>query len=372
MLVITISWLSIIIIKMLLTLRVIAKKPPVDTQERSKNVTLLQPILSGDPNLAAMLEANVCQLQQAGFIWLIDDDDRVAQEVVSCIKCRYPDRDIRVKTFPVAPEGVNPKVFKLEQAWREVQSDVVLVLDDDAQLSADALAQLLSEVKDGVLVTALPYYANEKSFFSVLLAQFVNDNSAQTYLPLLPYMPPLTINGMCYALTKNTLVEVTGFIPIQRHLTDDLALASLLEQHQVTLIQSTALVKVRTAVPSSKKYIQQMHRWFLFATLLLKEKSLKINVLIFILQGLHPLLLWMLLVLGFSHPWVLCSCLIIRQLTLRKVQQALTTESKLHPIVSLISELLQPIHLLHALIVRTIVWRTRRYRVFSNKKFISQ
>lgn len=64
-----------------------------------------------------------------------------------------------------------------------------------------------------------------------------------------------------------------GFAAILHDLADDLALATLLRQHHIRLIQSTAPVRVQTSLSSGKKYIQQMHRWFLFATLLLREKQ---------------------------------------------------------------------------------------------------
>lgn len=372
MLTLAACWLGILLLKMGLTLRVIRQERQREHQPLSRRVTILQPILSGDPTLGMTLQANVSALMQADFCWLIDDDDALARATVEGIKQRFPQRKITVKSCSAADEGVNPKAFKLEQAWREAENEIILVLDDDATLTADALAQLISEVTDNNLVTGLPYYAANKAGYSALLAQFVNDSSALTYLPLLPYLPPLTINGMCYALTRQTLAKVGGFAPIQHQLTDDLALASLMNQHRIELVQTTALVKIQTDLASGKKYWQQMHRWFLFATLLLREKSLKVNVLIFLLQGLHPLLLWGLLFMALSHPLLVLGCLVIRHLALRKVQRTLTANIPSRLLLSLLSELLQPVHLLHAALNRTIVWRTRRYRVYSNKNFISR
>jgi len=369
---ILVAWLGILLLKVVLTLRVIRQEKQHKAQPLLYRVTILQPILSGDPTLGATLKANVIALEQADFVWLIDDDDVVAKVTVNQIKQQFAQRNIIIISCPAAPQGVNPKAFKLERAWPEVSNDIILVLDDDAILSSEAFTQLVSEVGTDNLVTALPYYAASRERYSALLAQFVNDSSALTYLPLLPYLPPLTINGMCYALTRETLAKVEGFAHIQRHLTDDLALASLLDKHQIRLVQSIALVKIHTDLASGKKYWQQMHRWFLFATLLLREKSLKINVLIFLLQGLHPLLLWGVLLMAVSHPLVVLACLMVRHFALRKVQKALTADIQSRPLLSLISELLQPLHLLHAVCNRTIVWRTRRYRVFSNNNFISR
>lgn len=174
-----------------------------------------------------------------------------------------------------------------------------------------------------------------------------------------------------------------GFAAILHDLADDLALATLLRQHHIRLIQSTAPVRVQTSLSSGKKYIQQMHRWFLFATLLLREKTVLIKLIIFLLQGLHPLLMWaMLLTVGWEwvtaahgitgiNLGIIAACLLIRHAALRHVQQAIAPDIRSNPIFSLLSELMQPLHLLHALCNRTIYWRTRRYRVLSNKKFNS-
>ncbi len=48
--------------------------------------------------------------------------------------------------------------------------------------------------------TGLPCYLDSGNFASSLLAQFVDNNSAMTYLSTLAFMAPLTINGMCYAM----------------------------------------------------------------------------------------------------------------------------------------------------------------------------
>ncbi|ABS46246.1 MULTISPECIES: glycosyltransferase [Yersinia pseudotuberculosis complex] len=376
-------WLGILLFKLIFTLRMMKRGKQAGCGVPQATATILQPVLSGDPQLATVLEANVVALKQARFFWLIDDDDTVAREIAISIQSRYPDREIKASYFPPAPEGVNPKVFKLEQAWREVESDILLVLDDDAFLSAESFGTLLNQIEEGALVTALPYYCADSNGYSRLLAQFVNDNSGFTYLPLLPFSPPLTINGMCYAISVNTLAQVGGFAAILHDLADDLALATLLRQHHIRLIQSTAPVRVQTSLSSGKKYIQQMHRWFLFATLLLREKTVLIKLIIFLLQGLHPLLMWaMLLTVGWEwvtaahgitgiNLGIIAACLLIRHAALRHVQQAIAPDIRSNPIFSLLSELMQPLHLLHALCNRTIYWRTRRYRVLSNKKFNS-
>ena len=364
-------YLMILLLKAGLALRVL--RQPQRDNPLKQSVTIVQPILSGDPALSAVLESNVSSLSGAAFCWLVDEDDGEAQQICRDLRQRYPAVAIDIQLYPQAAEGINPKLFKLEQAWRSVSTEVCLVLDDDSQLAGQDFHDLVASCQPGKIVTGLPHYRAAHDLPSRLLAQFVNDNALMTYLPLLPFSPPLTLNGMCYALHKETLARLGGFAPILHHLTDDLALADLARRHQVAIVQHTATVRVQTSLRDLRHYAQQMHRWNLFATLLLREKSAGIKLIIFLLQGLHPLLLWGILIGMLSgSPAALISgtaCLLVRQGTLCWL---LRGRGGSHPFLSLLSELLQPLHLLHALCRRSIRWRSRRYRVFSNDRFISR
>ncbi len=367
-------WLLILLFKAstaLRLLRVAGREPARDLA----SVTVVQPILSGDPALESVLASNLQSLTGASFLWLIDEDDTQAARVTQRLQRQHPDSSIRIYAYPQAPEGVNPKLFKMEQGRALVNTSAIMVLDDDATLDAASLQEMLNGLDDNSLVTALPWYRAANNAPSRLLAQFVNDNSAMTYLPLLPYAPPLTLNGMCYVLKAETLERVGGFAPIMRHLTDDLALATMLTHSGVRIVQSTATVSVQTSVPDVRRYARQMHRWFLFATLLMREKSARVNVAIFVLQGLHPLLLWAMCIMAFCGSMadigIVAAVLLVRQATLRRVQRAVSADIPAHPVLSVLSELMQPLHLLNALVNRTIYWRSRRYRIFSNDRFTS-
>ncbi|WP_341517264.1 glycosyltransferase [Citrobacter gillenii] len=375
MMTIALLWLTILLFKCVFA-RKILRAPRPESFIGSHDVTVLQPILSGDPALSSVLETNLQQLPDAHFLWLIDDDDDEGARVSRQLQQRYPQCDIRLLRYAPAPQGLNPKLFKLEQARSQVQTSCLMVLDDDTSLDASSLQHMLSELNAHTLVTALPWYRPAHNIPSRLLAQFVNDNSALTYLPLLPFTRPLTLNGMCYVIYRDTLAQVGGFTPILHHLTDDLALATLLTRQGIEIVQSTATVQVQTSVPDLRRYARQMHRWFLFATLLMREKTVSVNLAIFLLQGLHPLLLWSMLILalsgGAADAVILTGVVIIRYFALRCVQHGLSELIPAHPMLSLLSELLQPVHLLHAMLNRTIYWRSRRYRIFSNDRFISR
>ncbi|WP_313610902.1 glycosyltransferase [Atlantibacter hermannii] len=373
MLIITTIWLAILLFKVFLA-RISLDAPRQDLQRDLSCVTVMQPILSGDPALETVLDATLQNLPEATFLWLIDVDDAEAARVTQRLQARYRHQQIHICLCPDAPEGVNPKLCKLEQGRKQVKTPLVLVLDDDAVLTASSLNMMIEALEGDSLVTALPWYRTASNMPSRLLAQFVNDNSALTYLPLLPFARPLTINGMCYLLPLRVLESVGGFTPVLRHLTDDLALATLLTRAGVNIVQSVAPVCVQTSVPTVSRYFRQMHRWFLFATLLMREKSVGTNIMILLLQGIHPLLLWAMVILAFGSVMngvVLVVALCIRHVALGQIQRRVSVMISARPVMSVLSELLQPVHLVHALVNRTIYWRSRRYRIFSNDHFRS-
>ena len=337
-----------------------------------QQVGILQPILGGDPLLAEVLADNLAALPEAQFFWLLDENDALGRATAQALVAAHPHCYIRCSLHAAAPAGTNPKTFKLAAVLPDISTGVCLVLDDDARLSAAALARMVGDLERADLVTALPCYRDDGAPGARLMAQFVNNNAALTYLALLALMPPLSINGMCYALRTARLRSLGGFAPLLCQLADDLAMARALRAQGASLYQSTACVEVQTHTPSLARYAAQMHRWFLFATLLLRSERPALQGLIGLLHGLPALLLWGLLVAAVAAPgglglvlWVLLA----RSALLCGLQWRLTGRIRHRPLVSVLAELLQPLHLLHAMRVRRIRWRTRLYAVRANGDF---
>lgn len=337
-------------------------------------VAIAQPILSGDPRLAAVLEANVRELPAARFLWLVDTDDPEAQAVCRDLAGRHPEAKIEVLVSPPPPDRINPKLWKLERARPLVREAVFLVLDDDTRMPAATLAALLDALSTHPLATSLPGYLDDGRRPSRLLAQFVNNNAALTFLPLLPVLPPLTINGMAYALRTDFLDSLGGFAPLLQSLTDDLAVAERVLAAGGRIYQSARPHWVETTVRDGRHYLQLMHRWFLFALLLIRKQRIGIAALVSALGTLPPLLLGALLLAVAASPsgpaaGLLVLTFALRSLGLATLQRAVYGRRLHAPLSSLLSELTQPFHLLHAVAWRRIVWRTRRYRVYDDRHF---
>ena len=342
-------------------------------------VSIGQAILGGDPRLSEVLEWNLHELPEAQFLWLLDDDDAVGQAVCRELAARHPQLRIEILSSPEPPAGQNPKVYKLARARPAMREPLLLVLDDDTRMPAATLAALLAALDPGpspkiVVATSLPGYLDDGRWPSRLLAQFVDNNAALTYLPLLPFLEPLTLNGMAYAMRVDDLDRLGGFAPLLGYLTDDLAVAEAALAAGGRIEQIARPHWVETTVRDGRHYLQLMHRWYVFALLLLRKQRWGTALAISLLNGLPAALLLALVTRTVASPstvscTVLLTVLILRGLDLVWLQRAVYGRSLHAPLTSLLSELAQPFHLAHALLWRRIVWRKRRYRVRNDHDF---
>ncbi|MEV5003521.1 glycosyltransferase [Nocardioides sp. LML1-1-1.1] len=351
--------------KAAVTLRNAAQAPPATEPGDIGKVVVVQPILSGDPGLEDALRDNLLSLDGARFCWLVDEDDAEAQRVVARIG---PVERLEVRLCPPAPEGVNPKLAKLQPALDAAAGDeVLLVLDDDTRLPRASLGALLGGLERATLATGLPAYLPGSNVWARLVEQFVDNNAAMTYLTL----APVTINGMTWAMRVADLRAIGGFTPLMRHLTDDLAVAGAVLASGGTICQTASPQWLTTTIDGPGHYTRLMHRWMLFANLLLRRQPARTVAAISLLHGVHPNLLALVLAGSVRERRLLPLVAVLggRALLLRHVQRRIYGRPLHRPGVSLASELVQPLHLGHGAVQRTIQWRTRTYRVRADDDF---
>jgi ceramide glucosyltransferase len=351
-----------------------AARYPVPSESDGEGVAILQAILSGDPLLAARLQANLDTLPRAHFHWLIDDDDPEAHRITRAILEGTTAR-VTVVSSPPPPSGINPKMWKLDRVLARVSEETLIVLDDDTLLPRLSLGALVAGLSRATVTTGLPRYADDGRFASRLLAQFVNQNAAVTYLMLPNFRAPITLNGMTWAMRRAELEKLGGFGSILRCLTDDLAIARIVSEAGGTIEQTPYLQHLATSLDGVGHYFRLLHRWFLFVSLLLARQPLGVIAFITLFLGTPPALLWGLVVLAFvAHAplaiGALAVALAVRWLWTGWLDVRIARSSFFgRPVLALVSELLQPIHLVHAALSRRIVWRKRRYRVLSDEDF---
>lgn len=231
-------------------------------------VSLIQPILSGDPTLAACLEHNLrfSSNYACEYIWLVDDDDAMGQTICRDLVARYPAQAVQLIVLPPPGERENPKMIKLIVGMQCARGDLLCVLDDDTQLPDGGLERCLPFLdQPGVgLVFGLPYYTSFGTFWSRLVAYFVNSHSLLTYIPYTALSEPITINGMFYALHRTTFDLIGGFDGLEQTLADDFAVAQRVRSHGFRLVQTPVCHGISTTVSGPRQYLSLIQRWFIF------------------------------------------------------------------------------------------------------------
>jgi ceramide glucosyltransferase len=242
---------------------------PLPTPTRAvRLVSLLQPILSGDPTLPACLERTLRMRSRypVEYLWLVDEDDAEALRLCQSLAARSPARAVRVLPLPPPDARQNPKLVKLIAGAAAARGDVLCVLDDDTMLPDDGLEQCLPSLDaPGVgLAFGLPYYVNFSNVWSRLVSYFVNSQSLLTYIPYTAIADPFTINGMFYAVRREVLDTVGGFAGLEATLADDFAVARRFRAHGYRLAQTPLRHGISTQVTGPRHYLSLIQRWFIF------------------------------------------------------------------------------------------------------------
>ncbi|MBK7876929.1 MAG: glycosyltransferase [Planctomycetes bacterium] len=231
-------------------------------------ISILQPVVSGDPHLESVLERTLTARSRHArqVLWLADEDDTIARELCARVAARHPEVETRIVVLGPPPERASPKMFKLISAAPLADGDVLCVLDDDTALGDDAFDEVLPRLEEpGVgLVFGLPYYTSFENAWSSLVACFVNRNALPTYVPYTFLIEPFTINGMFYVLKRATYERMGGFHGLEAFATDDFAVARHVREHGFRLAQSALRHPIRTHVTDWRQYARLLQRWFVF------------------------------------------------------------------------------------------------------------
>ena len=261
-------YLAILLVKFQFSLRSIGREAIGDAPFAADQITIVQPILGGDPRLTDVLRETLRNTPAATrFLWLVDNDDAPGRGAVESL-CRKHAGRIEIVCCDRAPENVNPKAHKLAKAWPKIDTPYAAVLDDDTTISERNLRVALAALRQCDLYTGLPCYLSMATRWDSLLTHFVNNNSIMTYLALLPLVGPLSINGMFYVMRTETMRSLGGFSSIQERLCDDYALARLLLESGRRIHQGIVPQYLCTSVSGLRHYAEIMHRWFVFAAAL--------------------------------------------------------------------------------------------------------
>lgn len=344
--------------------------PDKPLKDKPESISILQPILSGDPHLEQSLQHNLALADawKVEFLWLIDDDDREAEQVCQRLRARHPQVTIRIIALARGAVDESPKMLKLQHGLSLATGEVICVLDDDTQLPQEDFGLCLVPLKDpGVgLAFGLPYYVAFRTWPSSFVSCFVNANSLLTYVPYTYLTDPFTINGMFYVTKRERLQEVGDFDGLEKILADDFAVAKRFRQHGLRLVQTPLRHSIYTHVDSWRGYFRLLRRWFVFPreTIMrdLKFAELSVAYALAMVPTLIPLLLLVLALVGQSIvAWGALTLVIVTNLVVcvglnRRYLYGATPVSRygLFPLI----QLLIPLQLLIAVIMpQKISWR---------------
>ncbi len=329
------------------------------------DITVLQPILGGDPALAQCLEHTLREASRARVIWLLDDDDPPGQQAARQALAASGRDDVILLFTPPPPADRNPKIFKLIQGLDQVKTPFVAILDDDTMVPAGTLGRAAALAEPGALVTGLPAYRASGTLWSRLVSGFVNAHSILTYLPAARLGLTRTINGMFSLMRTDDLHARGGFVAIADEITDDYALARLFLSRSGRVIQTCLGLTIVTTVDGPGHYVALMRRWLVFAQLYVRENLSPGLIAVVLLPGLLPLPL-LLTGLAAGAGWTAAALAVLtgKALLVRWLARRLG-----HPpgpfsdlIFEVAAELLLPLHVLAALLNRRhIRWRKRRF-----------
>ncbi len=336
--------------------------PPVAAE-----VTVLIPILSGDPRLEGCLRQNLTNAPDARFLLLIDDDDPEAQSIAA----RLSAPNAVAVSYPPPMAGENPKVAKLARALPRVETPLFAVLDDDTVLSAGALDRAAGWLTTGDLVTGLPAYVAEGNLWTRAVAAFVNASVLPTYPVGAALGEQRTLNGMFYLGRTRDLRALGGFDAIRGQLTDDYAMARLYLDAGRRLVQAPVVHPVQTTVTGPGHWLSILRRWMIFAHRYLRENPSAFTLGLIGGTTLAPLvlLLWSLalspLAVALALALPLAKALILRGMRARLMGQCGPQHGPWSQVpLEALADLLVPLHALSALVMPgRFRWRRRRMRM---------
>lgn len=351
-------------------IRTFFSQPIPKPQSAPKLISILQPILSGDPTLSQSLEENLISATSYAreFIWLIDSDDILGLEICRLLVDRYSQEHIQLITLPPPNPNQNPKIIKLIRGVQSANGDIICVLDDDTSLSDfsfETCLPFLDQPNVG-LVFGLPYYCTFQNIWSQLVSCFVNSHSLATYIPYLAFSKPLTINGMFYCLRRTVLDRIGGFEGLENILADDFAVSQRIRDHNLFACQAPLLHGIRTTVTNSRHYFTLIQRWFIFPReSIMRRLTIGEQSLVYGIALVPMFFIWLFIINFFLVPSPLSFTLCVLYIFLHYLTFAWINHNLLNSVtpwpVSIwvpVLQLLLPLQVIAALLSpRRIIWR---------------
>jgi ceramide glucosyltransferase len=267
-----------------------------------KDLTIFQPILSGDRYLQEKLTYIYNNSQDTEVIWAIDEDDHEAERIVNEIIGKNPKENLIIMKCKKSSFHENPKVYKIIQSqnlWRKY----TVILDDDTSIDIESLKNISVEILDKSVITGIPYYLKAGNLWENLLKSYVNSNSIYNYLTAAFFKKNNTINGMFYIFKSEKIKSLDLYNQIKGKLCDDYEFAKIVRKYNISIQQSIFPCKLNTEIKDFKTFIKIMRRWHIFVNHYLKD-NISIEIIVFSLIPFVSGSLFLLFSIIYNHNYI--------------------------------------------------------------------
>jgi len=193
-----------------------------------RDITVLIPAR----NETAVIERTLAALrsQGEGFLTILIDDQSSDGTVALAQSLLIP--GLTILSGSPLPAGWTGKLWALEQGWRHVKSNFVLLLDADIELEQGVLSALRQKIEERDLVSVMAHLRMQTFWERLLVPAFVY------FFKLIypfrlgndPRSRVAVAAGGCILLRCTALQNIGGFEPLRMAIIDDCSLAKKIKE----------------------------------------------------------------------------------------------------------------------------------------------
>lgn len=329
-------------------------------------ISIVQPLVSGDPQLPGFLRENVVKNPTTNFVWVTNKMDTEAQKITQALIDEFGSERLKLVLVGEPAAQTNDKVVK-QNAGLTYSQKYFFALDDDTFIDLNNLSIIADRLDEDAIFSGLPFYQAGKGFLTKMVTGFVNGNSITSYLPMALTGKNYTANGMCYIIKSDILKNLDIFNRVMDRLCDEYEIAKILQDNKIDIVQTVVPCKVSTSIRNLSHYVTLMKRWMIFSRVYIKDnKNWRLLALI---VAPSIFLLFTLLIILFTKPILLPLFFIVHwaKAAINRLMRKKMVNSE-EPLSAtgyeMLAEYITPLHFVHSIISpNTILWRNRKIDV---------
>ena len=342
--------------------RYLAVPPPA--LKSPEPISILKPLagldLDLESNLRTFFEQDYSAFQ---ILFAVRNEKDPAAEVVARLQREFSAVPSRL-LITGEPPYPNAKVFSLDRMLAAAANDLVVMSDSDIRVTPDLLRTVAAEFQDEHLgVATCPYRAVAgKSFWSRLEATGMNTDFWGSALVARMLEGMHFAVGPTIAARRQVLQAIGGFDRVKDYLAEDFVLGKFAAEQGYGVILSSYVIEHHIGSATLRENLTHRLRW--------ARSTRRSRPAGYIGQLFTMPLPLALLVCAFAPAWwpVLPLTLMVRAVAAYMVSSRVL-QAKINWLLLPIEDILGFCFWLAGFFGKTISWRGRRYRLFSDGRF---